>query len=115
MARVAISELFLDTHLEEEDFARLRDILNESQLSIDELDLIYHDEIAPLLYGNLEATAGEWSGFDPDWLELKISKQSKQSIIGKIPWLNRVWGYLTTRTTRNDWERLKRMLTQQHS
>lgn len=112
---MAISELFLDTHLEEEDFIRLRDLLNESQLSIDELDLIYHEEIAPLLYGNLEATAGEWSGFDPVWLELEISKQSKQRIIGKMPWLNRMWGYWTTRTTKNDWEKLRRMLTQQRS
>ncbi len=110
MARGAISELFLDTHLEEEDFVRLRDILNESQLSIDKLNLIYYEEIAPLLYGNLESTAGEWSGFDPDWLEQEISKQSIKRIIDKVPWLNNVRVYWITRTTKNDWQKLRQML-----
>jgi hypothetical protein len=111
MARLAISELFLDTHLEEEDFVRLRDVLKESQLSIDKLDLIYYEEIAPLLYGNLESTAGEWSGFEPDWLEQEISKQSSKRIVDKVPWLSKVRGYWVTRTTKNDWQKLKRMLT----
>lgn len=113
MARLAISELFLDTSLEEEDFVRLRDILNDSKLPIDTLDLIYYEEIAPLLYQNLESTAGEWSGFDPDWLEREISRRSTKGTIGKILWLNKARMYWVTRTTKNDWQKLRRMLRRQ--
>ncbi len=110
IARLAISELFLDTSLEEEDFVRLRDILAETKLPMDKLDSIYYEEIAPLLYGNLESTAGEWSGFAPEWLEHEISRRSSKGTIGKIPWLDKVWMYWVTRTTKKDWQKLRRML-----
>lgn len=109
-ARLAISELFLDTSLEEEDFVRLRDILYETKLPVNKLDSIYYEEIAPLLYGNLESTAGEWSGFDPDWLEHEILRKSSEGAIRKIPWLNWVRMYWVTRTTKKDWQKLRRML-----
>jgi hypothetical protein len=109
-ARRAISELFLDSGLEEEDFLRLRDILKETKLPMDKLDLIYFEEIAPLLYGNLESIAGEWSGFDPDWLEHEISKRSRKNIIWKISWLKKVQMYWVTRTTKNDWQKLRQLL-----
>lgn len=110
MARLAISELFLDTDLDQDDFVRLGDMLKASRLTVDELDRIYYKELAPLLYGNLETTAGEWSGFDPEWLEREISKQNRQRAIEKIPILNTVWRYWITRTTREEWQKLRSQL-----
>ena len=115
MARLAISELFLDTELDQNDFARLRDVLKASRLTVAELDRIYYKELAPMLYGNLETTAGEWSGFDPEWIEREISKQAGQRIIEKVPLLNRVWQHWITRTTREEWQKLKWQLGQPRS
>lgn len=110
VARCAISELFVDTELDERDFARLRAMLNESQLSQTELDFIYYEEIAPLLYRNLDVPAGEWAGFDPDWLEAEIGKRQVKAPSGGASWLSRARRYWVTRTTRNDWQKLKRSL-----
>ncbi len=115
MARLAISELFLDTELDQNDFARLRDVLKASRLTVAELDRIYYKELAPMLYGNLDTTAGEWSGFDPEWIEREISKQVGQRIIEKVPLLNRVWQHWITRTTREEWQKLKWQLDQPRS
>lgn len=112
LARLAISELFLDTSLDEQDFVRLRDVLIETKLPVDTLDSVYYEEVAPLLYGNLESTAGEWSGFDQDWLEHEISKRSSKSTMWDISWLKKVRMYWVTRTTKRDWSKLRQMLTE---
>ena len=108
VAALAISELFLDTELDERDFARLRDALRGSRLSIRDLDEIYYDQVAPILHRNLNSPAGEWSGFDPDWLEREIRRQaSRRPGLGPLARLRR---YLATRSTIDDWRRLRAMV-----
>lgn len=109
-ARLAIAELFLDTELDEEDFIRLSRILKQSKLSIDDLDAIYYDEIAPLLYGNLDSTAGVWEGFDADWLEAELIRHNQARFITKIPGMNRWYRLWVTRTSKDDWLKLKSLL-----
>ncbi len=84
--------------------------MRKTKLPLDKLDLIYFEEIAPVLHGNLDSTAGEWSGFDQDWLEHEISRRSGKITIWKTPWLNKMRMYWVTRTTINDWQKLRQML-----
>jgi len=106
-ARLAISELFLDTALGDADFVRLRDTLRASGLSVAELDAIYADEVAPILHGNLNIVAGVWSGFDVAWLEQEIARRARPP---RFPLLARVRRYLVTRSTIADWRRLRQMV-----
>jgi hypothetical protein len=104
---MAISELFLDTELDDASFLRLRDTLRASRLAPQELDTIYYDEIAPTLYRNLNTPAGVWSGFDVDWLEREIQQRTQR--LG-FPPLTRLRRYLVTRSTIGDWRRLRAMV-----
>ena len=107
-ARMAISELFLDTELDDATFLRLRDELRASRLSLPELDAIYHDEVAPILCRNLSTTAGVWDGFDPDWLEREIGRRAVRPGFSPLARLRR---YLVTRSTIEDWRRLRDLIS----
>lgn len=67
----ALSTLFLDT-----DVSLLREYrvskLSESPYSIKEIENILIYEVYPICRGNLFQIAGEWAGFDINWLERKI-------------------------------------------
>ena len=65
---VALSELWLDTELSTEDLERIARVMAESGLGIDELREIYLVEVAPVVSPNLLSVAGEWAGFDEEWL-----------------------------------------------
>ena len=69
----ALSTLFLDT-----DISLLRayraDILGSSSYSLEEIETILKYEVYPVCSWNLFSIAGEWAGFDPEWLEQRILK-----------------------------------------
>ncbi len=65
---VALSELWLDTELSTADLERIARVMADSGLTIDELRQIYLVEVAPAVSRNLLNVAGEWAGFDEDWL-----------------------------------------------
>jgi hypothetical protein len=64
----SISEFYLDTELQEADYIRIARILKQSDYSIVELKDIDLYEVFPTLQSNLNSIAGEWAGFDADWL-----------------------------------------------
>lgn len=70
----ALSGLFLDTDTSI-DRARRIDVLAASPYSIDELQEILVDEVYPVCRTNLFSIAGEWAGFDPDWLQTRILRR----------------------------------------
>lgn len=68
----ALSELFLDTELQDEDHQRIARVLAVSPYSQKKLDEILRFEVTPLLKGNLLSIAGEWAGFDKEWLRTQL-------------------------------------------
>jgi hypothetical protein len=68
----ALSELFLDTDLDGAGLDRIGDELSRSPYTLDALDAILLWEVYPVCRRNLRSVAGEWAGFDPDWLESRI-------------------------------------------
>lgn len=68
----ALSDFFLDTELDSSDYDRIAGILAESPYSTEELRDILSFEVTPVCRFNLFSIAGEWSGFDPDWLNSRI-------------------------------------------
>ncbi len=65
---LVLSELWLDNQLADHDHRHIARVLHASGLPLEELQAIYLEEVAPLLWGNHWVAAGAWSGFDPNWL-----------------------------------------------
>lgn len=107
--RLALSELFLDTQLQEDDLRRLARTLAASGSSLSELERILWAEVAPVVGWNLFSVAGVWDGFDPVWLEERVSRQRRRdhlcrSLTSRLARL--VWGP----SIRADWARVKALL-----
>ncbi|WP_043241772.1 DUF7079 family protein [Pseudomonas solani] len=65
---LALSELWLDTQRDEANLRVIADTLRASALPPAELEAIYLYEVAPVVWLNAWSVAGEWIGFDPEWL-----------------------------------------------
>ena len=65
---LALSELWLDTELDDSGRAAIARTLAISGYPPEELEGIYRLEVAPVVWSNSWVTAGVWDGFDPDWL-----------------------------------------------
>jgi hypothetical protein len=68
----ALSNLFLDTDTSLSRDWRVNQ-LARSPYSIAELEQILVNEVYPICRTNLFCIAGEWAGFDPAWLETRIT------------------------------------------
>ena len=102
---MTISELFLDTENDALAFASFARTLRALGYSLPELDDIYTD-VAASLYLNTYAPAGAWAGFDPEWVMAKVTleRYRRQGI------LNKLRRYLVTRSTIEDWRRLRSLV-----
>ena len=99
----ALSELFLDTSHSSGDLDRIAKTLAMSPYSLEELDTILLWEVYPPCRSNLFSIAGEWAGFDVDWLESRILR-------GPSP-LGKAWAGTVGRLGRFSsikWRRIKR-------
>jgi hypothetical protein len=70
----ALSELFLDADNSFTHAACIA-VLVASPYSLNELEQILIDEVYPVCRSNLSSIAGEWTGFDPQWLERSILRR----------------------------------------
>jgi hypothetical protein len=75
----ALSDLFLDTDTSLSREWRVQE-LSKSPYSIEELEEILVTEVYPACCGNLLSIAGEWAGFDMEWLEGKIQSRANSSL-----------------------------------
>jgi len=64
----ALSELFLDTEIDNATFAYVAKAIIESEYSPGEIQTILWGEVFPALESNLRSVAGEWVGWTDDWL-----------------------------------------------
>ncbi len=67
-----LSDLWLDNELHDHDLSRIANVLFESGYSKKKLKMIYEQEVAPVVYTNLLNPAGEWAGFEDEWLHKQI-------------------------------------------
>jgi hypothetical protein len=109
----ALSDLFLDTRLEEADIAAIAMQLRSTGFSLRELERIYEDEVAPVCWRNLSALpGGVWSGFSTAWLVDAIQReQHRGRWWTRVPWVKRLQVNRWTRDSRDEWARVKRHLS----
>jgi hypothetical protein len=72
---LALSNLYLDTELQDYNFKSIATKVKESPYSFEEVKQIDKQEVFPVLYSNLLSVAGVWNGFDEDWLISEITKK----------------------------------------
>jgi hypothetical protein len=75
---IALSDLWLDTELAEDDLRRIAEVMRRSGYEVEELREIYLFEVAPVVFPNLLSVAGEWAGFDEEWLVNEVTKQVRR-------------------------------------
>jgi hypothetical protein len=68
----AMADLFLDTELQEYQYRHLARVVVESGFTPQEVHDILWDEVFPALGDNLRSVAGEWAGFNDEWLRKRI-------------------------------------------
>lgn len=54
------------------DLTRVAELCANSKYSLSEIEEIYWNEVRPAVRFNLFSVAGEWAGFDIDWLAQRI-------------------------------------------
>ena len=103
----ALSDLFLDTELQDCNLSSIARTLVESPYSVTEIETILYREVYPVCIPNLLCVAGEWEGFNCQWLEESILARVKRWwALGSIDQLNR-W------MIRDDWNRVTDLYSQQ--
>ena len=84
---VVLSDLFLDTELEEKDIAFIAKTLHKSIYSLNEIDDILMLEVFPVCIANLQSVAGAWTGFDENQLVDAIIAAKRPNRFRQ--WMNR--------------------------
>jgi hypothetical protein len=105
---LALSNLWLDTELDENDYEFIANRMIDSNYSLNEIENILSQEVAPVLYKNLSNVAGEWVGFDKDWLINAICENLKEN----ENMFSRTWNnsgvrkWITTSMVKDDWSKV---------
>ncbi|NTV95285.1 MAG: hypothetical protein HGA75_07675 [Thiobacillus sp.] len=112
VAWAALSNLFLDTDLDDRDIEAIARELRATGYPASELERIYEQEVAPVCWRNLGAVpGGVWTGFDRDWLAGEVRKHLQHPGIWNAVWPIRTWQIgVWTRLSRPDWNRVKARL-----
>ena len=103
----ALSELRLDTELADDDLRRIAGVMRRSGYGVGELREIYLFEVAPVVSPNLLTVAGEWAGFDPEWLFAEANKRARErGLLLRAMVKLRVGRWVMTTATEHHRERL---------
>ena len=105
---LVLSEFYLDTELRDADFQRISKILKESGYSLKELKRINYEEVAPVVSPNTYSVAGEWTGFNEEWLIEEIVKTITQGKRNTI--FNKIYKKYIDSITDIYWEQIEKYL-----
>jgi hypothetical protein len=74
----AFSVMYLDGYRNDGEIEWLAEIIADSPFPFAEIRHILYVEVGPVCFPNLLSIAGEWAGFDPDWLIGKCMNRQKK-------------------------------------
>lgn len=75
---MALSELYLDTELDSNNYSLIGATFVNSPYSLEEICVINKYEVFPVLKYNLMSMAGEWAGFQEKYLVSEITRNLKK-------------------------------------
>jgi hypothetical protein len=94
---VAMPDLCLDTDVSL-SYAHIARVCAVSPFSLDELDAIFEKEVAPVVGANPLSIAGEWAGFDEEWLASRIVEGP--------------WHFPSVNLAGKDWEAVRKLVAE---
>lgn len=97
----ALSTLFLDTEVGDDDFAYIARVIQETGYSVTDAQSILWGEVYPALVPNLLCVAGEWAGWSDEWLLAHLRVRGRKA--------RRPWGFLA-REMEKQWREVLRRL-----
>ena len=101
----AMSDLFLDTEWQREDYRRIANILAMSRYSLAELRSIFEDDVAPVFGSNLLSAAGEWAGWSQSDVRTIMLRSRRDG------WLvSRLKRLLYRRCIEQEWKKIEQLL-----
>jgi hypothetical protein len=105
----ALSDLFLDTELQAEDYRRIGAALRASGFGREALRTILEDEVAPAFMFNLLDLAGEWLSWDPDEVrEIMLRQLRSGAGRPRLSWLKK---RIHRRHISEEWAKLEALLS----
>lgn len=107
---LALSELWLDTALDDDDLAAIARTLSISGFSVAELEAIYRLEVAPVVWANTWVVAGAWEGFDPDWLFAACRRNQQRRYSLRYRLRCRLLRRAMTAAVEEDWRKIRAQL-----
>lgn len=69
----ALSDLFLDTEIDDTTYKYIARTINESGLSVNEVEKVLWYEVYPVLENNFRRVDGVWDGWPDAWLLQHLS------------------------------------------
>ena len=106
----ALSELFLDTELDQSSYRYIASQIKASGFTTLEVEDMLWQEVFPALADNLRIVAGEWAGFSDDWLQERIL-----NVINGTEKGPGFWGLTTVKQTRRivseSWKEVEKHLS----
>ena len=96
----ALSDLFLDTELQDYNFTYIAKAMKASDYSMTEIEDILMLEVFPVCIGNLHIVAGEWAGFHEDWVIKTIVRAKRPNRFRQ--WMNRRSFWMI----KDDWDKV---------
>jgi hypothetical protein len=107
---LALSEFYLDTELTIKDLDRVSEKIIDSGYSLQEIKEIDLYEVFPLLKSNLLTVAGNWAGFDQQWIyencELFYKKRNSALFRFKI----KVFNIFNSTMRKNYWQQIEKKI-----
>lgn len=99
-----MSDLWLDSELDPARLREIADVVRESGLGRAELEDVFALELAPFLGSNQRVVAGEWAGFDPEWVcaQARALREQPRFKHRLLAWLR-----VSTHAARPAWKRVK--------
>jgi hypothetical protein len=105
-----LANLYLDTELDDQDLRPMATVLALSPYSLAELREIEVWEVAPVVSSNLLSVAGEWAGFDEEWLFEQCERRAKRRSLLRRLAMRLGFRRFVTAATRRYWDRLGVMI-----
>lgn len=104
----ALSDLFLDTELQQDDYNRIATVLRTSGIERAELQSILNEEVAPAFVFNLLDVAGEWCSWSAEQVrDIIVGSLRSRSGPKPLPWLKR---RLFRRHLAKEWSKIQPLL-----
>jgi len=106
----ALSDLWLDTELQPYEREHIARIIAVSPYTLAEIREIRDYELMPVLGANLLSVAGEWVGFNAQWLTRQCSEAAGRRASVRFRMGCRMRSFFLEHLIREDWQQVMRFV-----